>query len=59
MSRTNRKKKATSQAQVDLFRAKARELGADSADGEDDVMRRLAGQKRRAEAPKPKMHTKG
>jgi len=41
-------------SQVDLFRAKARELGADTAEGEDDVMRRLASQKRHAEPSKKK-----
>ena len=54
-SRTSRKKKAALQKdQVDLFRAKASELGCDDAEGEDEVMRRLAGQKRHEATKKQK-----
>ena len=41
-------------SQVDLFRAKARELGCEDAEGEDEVMRRLAGQKRHEPSKKQK-----
>ena len=47
-------KKTETQPQVDLFRAKARELGADDAVGEDEIMRVLAGQKRHPKDEKPK-----
>lgn len=38
--------KKTGQSQVDLFRSKAREIGADVDAGDDDAMRRLSRQKR-------------
>jgi hypothetical protein len=43
-----RKEKQTSQ--FEEFRKKARELGCDDTTGEDEVMRRLAGQKRHEDA---------
>jgi hypothetical protein len=45
-SKRTAKKEKVSKTQIDEFRAKARELGCDDTAGEDEVMRRLAGQKR-------------
>jgi hypothetical protein len=55
-----RKNKARERkSQVDLFREKARELGADDTEGEDEVMRRLAGQERHEAAKKQGPGRKG
>lgn len=55
MTKPNKKRPSDKgKSQVELFREKARELGADKPANVDEVMKRLAGQRRHEEPSKKK-----